>query len=145
MGKAAGLYLIGLRQREPGLTRAKLARELHLDIKRLERWENGENRPGIDAIGPVLDRIGGVLDEFSTLWEIAPGTKEDAEAAIARTLGKQTTEVIDKATDAFVAALSPEELTEVISLAQRLSEEDRQRWLDIGRRFRRDDGHSNAE
>lgn len=134
-GVAAGLYLIGLRKRESGLTRIKLANELDIDLKRLERWEKGENRPSINAIRPVLERIGGAFDEFTALWENAPGTAEDAEEAIKRTLGSAAVQSVNQAADNFAAALNPDELSEVIDLAQHLSKEDRKHWLEIGRRF----------
>lgn len=131
----AGHYLRGLRKAK-NLNRAQLATELGLDYKRLERWEKGENRPGIDALSPLMERLGGSVEEFAHLWEHAPGTVDDAQAALDRTLGSAA-KAVDAVADRMATSVSPSVLAEVIDLAQRLSEEDRQRWLDIGRRLRR--------
>ena len=133
---AAGLYIRRLREHNK-LEQIRLAQELKIDVRTLGRWERGENRPGIDTLQILLDKVGGSIEEFSRLWDIKPGTPEDTDKAIERTLGSSAA-AIDRVADEYARALSPDELAQVIDLAQRLSEEDRRQWLDIGRRLRRD-------
>lgn len=141
---AAGTYLQLLRERKE-LIQQDIADFLTIDVRTVKRWERGENRPGVDHLSALMAWLEGETDEFAKLWEMKPGTTEDAQKALERTLGKRATRSVNNAADSYADTLPPEELAEIIDLAQRLSRERRVRLTDIARRLLRRGGRSGGK
>lgn len=141
---AAGLYLQQLRDAKK-LLQSDVAAFASVNVRTIKRWEAGLSKPSVDTLRPLLDMIGGSFDEFTALWELKPGTVEDTQHAIERTLGKAVAQAIDRRADQFRPDMSDEELAEIISLGRRLQAEDRQQWFEMGRHLlRRTGGRSNG-
>lgn len=129
---AAGLYLQRLRDSK-GLLQKDVAHFASVNTRTIKRWEAGLSKPSVDTLRPLLDKIGGSFDEFSALWELKPGTVEDTEAAIRRTLGNATVDAINQKADVFTADMTDEEIAEIIVLGRRLQKEDRVHWIEQAR------------
>lgn len=48
--------------KSPKMSRAKLAREIPVDPKTIERWERGTSGGAHDSLGPIADALGTTVD-----------------------------------------------------------------------------------
>lgn len=73
--EAAGAYLRTLRERQ-GISQQFIAQRINKSQKTVERWERGENEPGLSDLQSYLDEVGGSV--VMLVWLLL---NENAKAA----------------------------------------------------------------
>jgi transcriptional regulator with XRE-family HTH domain len=148
---ATGAYLKALRNGR-NLTQSEVAAGIGVSTKSLGRWENGTTNPGSANLYPLVEYLKGSWRHFLLLWSAPEATTDEAEEYAQMAINGQIDPSDNSILDVYAAMsqelvkeridqqinsipgfhMSAEEYGNIILLAQKLSPEQRGRWISYG-------------